>query len=353
MSKFSGDQAGNKNTCNINGISKTVSFYDELDQQLNHNIKLALANIRETDQTDCDLIPFLLGITEDTYFNLRKKNKDYDCSYMSENDFGKLQADLILKHLSPEEKESVQSRLGKSSDMMARLSVVSSYFLKKNPSFTNILARQAKSMQMTNLLEVSKRFNGFCELICNYAIQNHSLSNPAWSPLMLTPAELNENVIRRSHIAHIFPLMFRLFSMLSHLYPYARLNRNEHKLLLQRESNRTTVNPDILQKAFHNDSPVKIILFSLDISSGHTMLAQREENNTYTLLDPPEPCHRGLNIKQLTAKINKAIESAKTTRIALIDGRQYMDHVSNKQSFFRALPRMVCGFNRQEKPTSA
>ncbi|WP_147287620.1 hypothetical protein [Legionella birminghamensis] len=213
----------------------------------------------------------------------------------------------------------------------------------------------------SSLHQINLKFNGLCELICNFVIMEDKLGrtfkhNKRFSDafakksfemkadddkLVLIEKEkisrhrfyvtdLNEDKIRKSHILHVSTLFQKIIAYFFNIYP--------HDLFRPFESNQKNglVNESALAEkldALPDGHYVKFSVFKKTFFDfeGHSMVIKKTKDS-YSFFDPNEGEYTELAFTELCEKINEAMRKHQGTHMAFMDGEAYVKSLQQEDT---------------------
>jgi len=202
--------------------------------------------------------------------------------------------------------------------------------------------------KLQQIARISVKYNGLCELICNYLIKQSSLLEEAGeeyqqdryqvgsihetNPLdnKLTLNDIAKEQLHDTHILEVTSLLQKITAYLFKHYPYSELSFNEQRDILQTfHKHRKHINSQLLNKKLDqldDNHFIKFMKFNRRgfTFDGHSMLIKKVNNESYHFFDPVDGAYLNLNKDQLSYHINKTINQSTTTDIALLDGDRYL-----------------------------
>ncbi|WP_115705632.1 hypothetical protein [Legionella sainthelensi] len=198
------------------------------------------------------------------------------------------------------------------------------------------------------------KFNGLCELICNYVIMQDLLGRPIvnnsrndqyqkdnlnWfqrgdAIILGKPSEnhlkkqielplLNTPRVKQSHILYVSSFFEKCKAYLFNIYPHDIFSYTEKV-----QQNDATVNRAVLEdklKSLENGMNIKFSVFSKGLFSfqGHSMVIKKT-GEKYSFFDPNYGEYPNLDINKLCDKINNAMKEYDGTHMAFLNGKEYV-----------------------------
>ncbi|WP_058507025.1 hypothetical protein [Legionella quinlivanii] len=212
-----------------------------------------------------------------------------------------------------------------------------------------------KKDHYADLHKINLKFNGLCELICNFVIMEDKLGKaysstnrfsavfaktsfelreddgqlrliekqPMASRHRFNISDINKSNVKKSHILHVSSLFQKVIAYFFNIYP--------HDLFKPFESNQKDgmVHEERLAEkldALPDGHYVKFSVFRKERFEfeGHSMVIKKT-NESYSFFDPNEGEYIDLSFDELCQKINHAMQKNNGTHMAFIDGKAYVE----------------------------
>lgn len=197
-------------------------------------------------------------------------------------------------------------------------------------------------------------YDGLCELICNFVMENDLLgkgfktifdtsnSTIQWigeNHIQLKPEgrlkteikidALNQDNIKDSHILNVTTFFEKLLAYFFNVYPHSLFSFTE-KVAIDHKVNRPLFKDKLEQLSVNEYVKFQVFKKGLLSFSGHSMLikktAEKDENGAvlYSFFDPNEGEFKKLNCEKLCDKIDKSMDVYSGTHMAFLNGEQYL-----------------------------
>ncbi len=183
------------------------------------------------------------------------------------------------------------------------------------------------------------RFDGLCELVCNYMLINNLMGKGKNINALkdeINVKNLNADYIKKSHLMDVYGVFERMRAYFLGVYPDNILSYGKQKELIQKQPDGAiVVNPKILKKGLDKvkkDQVIKLEVFHKEGASftGHSLLVKKTGDNEFIFFDPNTGEERGLNVDELADRINGVMAEFKGTDMVLIDGGKYLKRLEKK-----------------------
>lgn len=240
------------------------------------------------------------------------------------------------------------------------------------------------------LNKIKIKYNGLCEVICNYILLEDLLGERNPLPLqedvrvnwLNTQSGLeqlgmkfidntnfvmnyrnkygdkitldNLKKVEDTHILNVTSFFTRLIAVLFSIYPcnlfsnspfakspYSRIKLPDGKI-------QTCVDKSMLSERLNQlevDFYIKFFVFKKNGLSmdGHSMLIKKINDNTYSFFDPNHGEYLNLNIDELVKKINKSAEEQSANQMVFFDARDFVSsyQIDKKEIFPRIAEHLV------------
>lgn len=222
------------------------------------------------------------------------------------------------------------------------------------------------------LHEIKIRYNGLCEIICNYILLNDMLGENHLLPLQedvfenwLNTEAGNEQLklkfkedstfvtnyrnkygekitvdnlrkVEDTHILNVTSFFTRLLALFFSIYPcnlFSNAPFTKSPYITTQLYDGTTqalVDKEMLSERLgqlDNGFYIKFFAFRKNGFSmeGHSMLIKKIGDNQYTFFDPNHGEYMGLNIDELVEKINSATKEHRANHMAFLDAREFLN----------------------------
>ena len=219
------------------------------------------------------------------------------------------------------------------------------------------------------LNKIKIKYNGLCEIICNYVLLEDMLGNNHPIPLqedvqanlsqiqdykLAITFKENSNFVKAyknkygdkitkdnlrkvedTHILNVTSFVSRLLALFCSIYPcnlFSNAPFTKKPYRNKRLPNgqiRAFVNKEILSEklsCLEDGFYIKFFAFQKNGFSlfGHSMLIKKICDNTYSFFDPNHGESMNLNLDELTEKINNSVKENHANRIAFIDAKKFV-----------------------------
>ncbi|RAP37326.1 hypothetical protein B1207_03900 [Legionella quinlivanii] len=217
-----------------------------------------------------------------------------------------------------------------------------------------------KKDHYADLHKINLKFNGLCELICNFVIMEDKLGKASSSTNRFSAAfaktsfeireddgllslierkpmasrhrfnvsDINKSNVKKSHILHVSTFFQKVIAYFFNIYP--------HDLFKPFESNQKDgmVNETRLAEKLNALPDGHYVKFSVFRKGrfefeGHSMVIKKT-GGTYSFFDPNEGEYIDLSFDELCQKINHAMQKNNGTHMAFIDGKAYVESLQVK-----------------------
>lgn len=207
------------------------------------------------------------------------------------------------------------------------------------------------------LNHIRAKFDGLCEIICNFVIMEDLLGKPMSGPLDLRKEKfeckqidhnillkkknpfkeqiklfaLNNPLIKNSHILNVSTLVELVIAYVFNKFPYDIFNWLA-PVTLDNKVNREFVERRLAE--LPDNAYVKFCVFnkpSLFKFYGHSMLIKKTGDNKYSFFDPNVGEDKDLSPQALFDKIDAAMTIYEGTGMAFLDGNAYINHLKEEK----------------------
>jgi hypothetical protein len=221
------------------------------------------------------------------------------------------------------------------------------------------------------LNEIKVKYNGLCEIICNYVLLEDLLGEknnlPLSSDVQAKPLETEhgheqlglkfkddttfirdyrkkygdeitvENLrkVEDTHILHVTSFFSRLIALLFSIYPcnlfsnspftkppYSRIKQPDGKIQTCVNQSMLSEKLNTLDRGFY----IKLFVFKKNglNMEGHSMLIKKMHDDKYSFFDPNHGEYINLTIDELAEKINGATEEHAANQIVFLDAKAFL-----------------------------
>ncbi len=181
----------------------------------------------------------------------------------------------------------------------------------------------------STLLDISNRYDGLCELICNRILIDNDLgrgNHENYLKNRITIESLNQEMITSSHLLNVFSIFHKAIAYLFRIFPDNIFSFWDQWRLVDWTY---SVNPQIFKKGLRNIENGEVLKlgvfhqgwFNLE---GHSLLIKKIDNDQYVFFDPNHGEYRGLSTSSLRSKINAVIKEHEATNIFITRGTDYL-----------------------------
>ncbi len=215
------------------------------------------------------------------------------------------------------------------------------------------------SWQATTFKELNKintKYNGLCEIICNYIIMEdllgktdfplsqeynknsfnlslvnnnfvlqHNANSQNHLQAKINLFTLNSPKVRQSHILQVSTFFEKFLAYLFNIYPNDIFSINE-----KAQRNKQVNKPLLINKLskLEDHTYIKFNVFAKRnfVFEGHSMLIKKT-GDTYSFFDPNEGEYTNMDIDALCEKINDGMQKYQATHMAFMHGNKYIEHL--------------------------
>ena len=219
------------------------------------------------------------------------------------------------------------------------------YYMIQNQKSRVIIPYNQSSLSIQTfpqLVYISSKYGGLCELICNRILQKDLLGRSAEeaNPLRqeVTAESLAKEEVSRSHLLEICSTSSKIMSYLFSKYPQNIFSYFDQMYLLQYDSaGNKTLNIKLFEKGLDSvpiGTYIKFETFSIRLRSfrGHSCLIKKVAENEFIFFDPNKGEERSFTKEALGKKISERIAPF-TDRICFLNGTQYLEELRRKKIY--------------------
>lgn len=201
------------------------------------------------------------------------------------------------------------------------------------------IVKQFHGPKYDELRQIDKKFNGLCEIICNYVVVNGLLGKGKSENFLreeITADKLNDESIKKSHIIEVYSVNENPEAFLSGSYPNNIFSDSDQKQLVKKETFSNTVqqtkhlvNREILKKGLDRIEDgevlkVEIIKKSAEGFGGHATLIKKTSAGKYIYFDSNFGEKRDLDLTQVCDELDTELARSSANDLLLIKGSDYV-----------------------------